>query len=247
METPLLEVRDVSVYFGSAVALADVSLSVLPGQRVALVGKNGAGKSTLLKSVSGLLRPSRGSVHLAGAELYRPFQRRAERQAFRSLGAVLQHGSFLYPQLTVRQNLEFYTSLFGTSDVAPQRGFDRLEALLRWADLLRHAEKRVGILSGGERQRVSFVRALLHEPRLLVLDEARTGLDAHGRALVDEAFQDSTSRGRAILFSTHDLEWVEAQADQIVVLERGKVVRHAARHETAFGELAALLRSEGEQ
>jgi ABC-type multidrug transport system ATPase subunit len=194
--------------FGRSTALREVDLEVEAGRCHVLFGRNGAGKSTLLLIAATLVRPSSGEILFGGAR----YEELGD-EVRRSVGLV-SHQSFLYPDLTVLENLEFYARLYGSS-ASPS------EALV-WADLDLRRHSPVRSLSRGMLQRLAVARALLHRPKLLLLDEPYTGLDALSSerlsARLDEA------RGEtAILLTTHDVERGVAVADRISILEGGRI------------------------
>jgi len=207
-----LVVEDVSRQYGRRRALTRVNLTCHAGEIVGLLGHNGAGKSTLLAILSTLLAPSSGRV------LYGQMTASDSGAALRSRLGMLGHDLFLYPELTARENLTFFARLYGCTDVpaAVDRAIDR--AFL--ADL---GDDLVSGFSRGMRQRLALERALLHEPRLLLLDEPFTGLDdASGQALVTRlrGLRDS---GRIVMIATHDLDLAEGLFDRTAILRDGRL------------------------
>ena len=207
-----LVVDDVSRNFGRRRALNRVSLACRAGEIIGLLGPNGAGKSTLLAILSTLLTPSSGDVHYgtATASTMGP--------ELRARLGLLGHDLYLYPELTARENLEFFASLYGCQHVRVLVG----EALDR-AGLGDRADDLVAGFSRGMRQRLALERALLHGPRLLLLDEPFTGLDdASGQALVDR-LKGLRQHGRIVLVATHDLDLAEGLFDRVAVLRDGRL------------------------
>ncbi|MBI3183653.1 MAG: ABC transporter ATP-binding protein [Myxococcales bacterium] len=198
-------------------ALAGVSFDIAPGEVVALIGPNGAGKSTLLRILTGLLLPSSGSARVAGLDVVedRPRSRAV-------VGAALSEDRGLSSRLTVRQNLAFYAALFGLSQREAASRTAELAERLEAKALL---ERRVRTLSTGEKARVILVRALLHQPRVLLLDELTRSLDPGAAVrLRRQVAQEVAGSGAAVLFASHDLSEVEAIASRVVLLDRGHVV-----------------------
>jgi nitrous oxidase accessory protein len=203
-----LTVAELRRRFGRAVAVDGLSLEVAAGEALALWGPNGAGKSTAIKCLLGLL-PCRGQVVIAGQDALR-----SGREARRAVGYVPQEVA-LHDDLTVLETARLYASL---KRVEPTEIEQRLEAL----GLADQAGKRIAALSGGMKQRLALALALLGNPRLLVLDEPTSNLDARGRDQVLQLLASARERGTAILFASHRLEEVEILADRVVVLDHGK-------------------------
>jgi len=208
-----LSIRDLSRNFGRRRALSHVSLDCNAGEIVGLLGPNGAGKSTLLAIVSTLAVPSSGNVFYG-------------RQTATQIGAmlrskigVLSHDLHLYSDLTARENLIFFGRLYGVPD-AESRALAALDRSLL-------AERGGDLVSGfsrGMRQRLALERALLHEPRLLLLDEPFTGLDDASTVSLIERLKELRSAGCIILLATHDLDTAEEVLDKAIVLRDGRFV-----------------------
>ncbi|RRD48533.1 ABC transporter ATP-binding protein [Arachnia propionica] len=188
-------------------AVDDVSLTIHPGEVVAILGPNGAGKTTTIDMILGLTRPDRGRVELFGNSPLREVQ--SGRAA-----AVLQTGGLL-PELTVVETLSMIGSLFDPS---------RVEECMRRARLLPIAHRQVSKCSGGEQQRVRFGLALLSDPDLLILDEPTAGMDVEARHAFWEEVRADAERGRTILFATHYLEEADGFADRIILMNHGRVI-----------------------
>jgi ABC-2 type transport system ATP-binding protein len=226
---PALEVESVSfAYARGAKALDDVALSVPMGSFTALLGPNGAGKTTLLSLVTRLFDARQGRIRVCGHDL-----RAAPRRALAAMGVVFQQLT-LDLDLTVEQNLRYGAALQGLSGRAARR---RIDEGLRRVGLADRRGAKARTLSGGLRRRVEIVRALLHEPRLLVLDEPTVGLDIDSRRqLVEDVHELCREQGLAVLWTTHLIDeiWPE---DRLVVLHRGRV--------QAGGSVREVLRQSG--
>lgn len=230
--TPALELHQVSHAFGARKALQDVSFAVPQGGFAVLLGLNGAGKTTLFSIVTRLYRARAGRVGVLGQEL-----EAAPLAALAAMGVVFQAPT-LDPELTVRQSMRYHGALHGLSRAEADA---RAEEELARLGMEGHVTRLVGTLSGGERRRIELARALLHRPRLLLLDEPTVGLDvpsrqailAHVRALCRE-------RGLAALWATHLLNEV-AEMDQLVVLHRGRVLRSDRAAEILSAEGSATV------
>jgi heme exporter protein A len=204
---------DVGRHFGRRKALSQVSFECHAGEIVGLLGPNGAGKSTLLSILATLLSPSTGRVEYgqttadaAGASLRR------------RLG-VLGHDLYLYPELTARENLEFFARLYGLDN--PRRA---VVAGLEHAALSARADDVVNGFSRGMRQRLALERALLHQPRLLLLDEPFTGLDQTSSAALAARLKGLRDAGCLILLATHDLEVAADIVSRVLFLRGGRLV-----------------------
>jgi ABC-2 type transport system ATP-binding protein len=210
----VLACREVSKRYGRTLALDRVSLQVEAGEMVALLGPNGAGKTTLFQLLTGLFVADAGSVEVLGADM-----RRDPVRALAQLGVVFQQPA-LDLNLSVRASLRFHADLHGLpwSVLRP-----RIDALLERFGLDVAAGDLGRNLSGGNRRKVELLRALLHEPRLLLMDEATVGLDPASRAqLLAEVLQARAERGLGVLWATHLVDEAE-RAQRVVVLHRGVV------------------------
>lgn len=207
-----LVVTSVKKEFGYHSVLKGIDLSVAEGEYVALMGSNGAGKTTLLRILAGLSNPTSGTASIAGVNL-----RKAGPGLRRRIGFV-SHESLLYPDLTGRENLAFHAQLFGVADLDEQLVV--LDELLDLAPIL---DRPAGVLSRGNRQRLTLARALLHAPRILLLDEPFTGLDEASTLRLLEILQRLVDDGRTVIMTTHDRAILEAGPRRLVVIEGGVV------------------------
>jgi heme exporter protein A len=206
-----LSVVDVARHYGRRKALSQISFTCDAGEIVGLLGPNGAGKSTLLNVLATLVTPSRGTVEYgqatgSGAEI-------------RRMIGMLGHDLFLYPELTARENLTFFAQLYGITDVA-----GTVAAALARAGLSDRADDFVSSFSRGMRQRVALERALLHDPRLILLDEPFTGLDQASTAALVARLQDRQRAGCLIVLATHDLDVAEGLLSRAIYLKDGRMV-----------------------
>ena len=216
----MIECRALSKRYGGITAIDGVSFMLAEGSRTALLGPNGAGKSTLLALLATLASPSSGEASIDGFDVAgAPVELR------RRIG-VMTHLPMVYEQLTPRENLGFFAALYGVPE--PER---RIEELLRAAGLWLRRDEPTEVLSRGYHQRLALVRALLHRPRVLLLDEPETGLDEEGLQLLDELMlrAPAAEGGRTtVLAATHRRDRVDAWADGVLVLERGRLVEEPA-------------------
>ncbi len=229
----LLEVEHVSKSYGTTRAVVDVSFSVAPGEIVGLLGPNGAGKSTTMKAILGLLQPELGSIRVLGHDMAHDGI-----AAKREMGYVPESPS-LYEFLTGAEYLDFVSDLYGL-DAATRTS--RIRQFLVGLELAGHENSLISGYSQGMKQKVALISALLHHPRLLVLDEPLNGLDPRAARVVKDLLRNMASAdGVGVVFSTHVLEIAEAICDRIVILSRGQVV--AAGTVSALRERAGLAGS----
>ena len=228
-ESLAVEIRGLGKLYGKRIALVDLTLTLAAGTFVALLGPNGAGKSTLFQLLSGLFVADSGEARVAGHSI-----RRDAVAALRHIGVVFQQPS-LDLDLTVEHNLRFHAALHGLPrSVATARITAGCIALGIDADRVRPARE----LSGGNRRKVELVRALLHRPAVLLMDEASVGLDPKSRHDLLAALRaDVAARGSCVLWATHLVEEAE-QADRVLVLHQGRLLADGSPAEVtaALGE-----------
>lgn len=201
--------------FGAVHALHDVSFTAADGRITGLLGHNGAGKSTTLRILSTVMRADSGRAAVDGRDC--AMEALAVR---RSLG-VLPHSSGLYAQLTGRENIEYYGRLHGLS-AAPLA--DSCDALIRRLGLGAVVQRRAKGYSQGERLKVALARALIHQPRTVILDEPTNGLDVNAVRMLRELIRELKASGCCVLFSSHVMQEVAALCDDIVIIAHGRVV-----------------------
>ncbi len=210
----MIEISHLSKSFGTVKAVQDLSFQVRKGELFAFLGINGAGKSTTINIMCGQLAKDAGRVCIDGADLDQDADR-----IKRSLGVVFQN-SVLDKHLSVRDNLESRAALYGISGKAFRERLEELADLLDFHDLLKRT---LGKLSGGQRRRIDIARALLHRPKILVLDEPTTGLDPQTRNLLWNVIHDLRKQENMTVFlTTHYMEEA-ADADYVVILDSGKI------------------------
>jgi ABC-2 type transport system ATP-binding protein len=209
----ILQVEALNVRYGTFHAVSNVSFNVKGGEIFGLLGPNGAGKTSTLSAVEGLLQPHSGHITVAGFNIKdKPLHARA------NMGVQLQATSF-QSELTVSEIIRLYAGIHGVDLPG-----DRLERILSDIKLEDAGTKRFGQLSGGQQQRVSLVIALIHDPRLVLLDEPTTGLDPQSRRQLWERMEAMREKGHAILLTTHSMEEAEAVCDRIAIIDHGKVI-----------------------
>lgn len=215
---PYIGVVGLKKSYGLKPILRNIDISIQAGERVALLGANGTGKTTLLRLLAGLTRPNAGIISIDGYDLLR------DTQAIRRLVGFVAHQPYLYEELTALENLLFFGHMYSVKHTQ-----ERALQLIQRVGLEKRMRERVSTLSRGQVQRLAWARALLHTPRLLLLDEPDTGLDQEGYALIDGLLQEHTAQGGTTLFTTHQLERALSLGTSIIVLNKGRVVY---RHDT---------------
>lgn len=213
-------VDDVSRSFGRRRALSHVTFQARQGAIVGLLGPNGAGKSTMLALLATLMRPTTGRIRFGDLDAS------GQASALRARIGVLGHDLFLYPELTARENLAFFAGLYASADAhaAAAAALDR-------ALLAARGDDPVGSFSRGMRQRVALERALIHDPRLVLLDEPFTGLDDASAAALVSRLQQLRNGAAIVILATHDLDLAEGLLDDAVFLRDGRIVEAVQRPE----------------
>jgi len=207
-----LSVVDVARHYGRRKALSQITFTCDAGEIVGLLGPNGAGKSTLLNILATLLAPSLGRVEYGSLTA-------ADGAALRAQIGMLGHDLFLYPELTARENLAFFGRLYALPDAARSAA-----SALDRAGLAERADDFVSGFSRGMRQRVALERALLHDPRLILLDEPFTGLDQTSTQALVERLKERQRAGCLIVLATHDLDVADRLLTRAIYLKNGRIV-----------------------
>lgn len=215
MSPPILEIESVRKRYGSTNALNGVSLTVRAGELFGLLGPNGAGKTTLLSIASGLLDADSGTVKLDG----RTFNRN-ERELRRLVGIGTQDLA-VYPDLTARENVLFFGNLYGLDRGALK---NRAEELLTAVGLHDRADHRAGTFSGGMKRRLNLAVAVVHSPKLLLLDEPTTGVDPQSRQLIFAIVKSLNAAGMTVVYTSHYMEEVQALCPRIAIVDGGRAI-----------------------
>lgn len=228
--TVLLSTERLTRRFAARHGAEDVSVCLNEGEIVGLAGLNGAGKSTTLAMLAGVLRPTSGKVMVAGKNLFRDHLSR------RRIGFAPDHPP-LYPELTVREYLDFSASLRGLKNAAARKAVDRVMERSRLNDVGRRL---IRTLSRGYQQRVGLAQALVHDPSILLLDEPTEGLDqeqtAHFRQLIADGPQ-----SRTVLLSTHQMDVIAGLCNRLLILHEGRLVSDTPLDSETTAELQSLF------
>ncbi len=214
--TSIVEISNLThIYSGDLKALDSLSFTVEKGEILALLGPNGAGKSTTVKMITGILKPTSGSVKVAGHEVSENLD------AIRKLIGFMPQETALYRDLTAYEALEYHAELYGVPKREVQ---ERITRMLELSGLTHRKDDLVRTYSGGMKRRLALVRSILHDSELLILDEMSLGVDVQSRNLIWNQVRKMKDEGRTIIFCTNYMDEAEALADRVVVIDNGQLV-----------------------
>ena len=223
----MIEVKDLRKSFGQTVAVDGVSFEASPGEIFGLLGPNGAGKTTTLNCICGLLRPASGEIRVMGRDMLRDGA-----SARRNLGVVPQDLA-LYEDLSARENLEYWGAASGLRNPLLHK---RASSVLEITGLAERAKEPVKRFSGGMKRRLNFGCGILHQPKLLLLDEPTVGVDPQSRVRLLELVREQARSGACVLYTTHYMEEAEALCDRLAIVDGGKIIAQGT-----LRELRALM------
>ncbi|MFR4287227.1 MAG: ABC transporter ATP-binding protein [Enterococcus italicus] len=229
----ILEVQNVQKKIGSKVIIDEVSFHVPKGKIVGLLGPNGAGKTTLIRMIVGLMRLSQGEITIANHSLKKTY-----RQAIAEVGAIVENPEF-YNYMSGMDNLMQYARM-SKKKVTPEE----ILAIIKQVHLEDHIGKKVKTYSLGMRQRLGVAQALIHHPSLLVLDEPMNGLDPMGMKEFREMIRDLKNQGLSVILSSHQLSDIELVADELVIVQNGKVTHQVSMNELKNQQLTMIIESQ---
>lgn len=225
---PLIETQNLTKRYGEKTAVDGVSLQVHGGEIFGFLGPNGAGKTTTIKMIVGLLQPSSGTVKVAGYDV------QAQSLQAKAASGYVPDSPNLYPKLTARELLRFVGDLYGLESSQVER---RSDELLRLFDLSAASDDTIDSYSHGMQQKTALATALVHDPRVLVLDEPTVGLDPKSARLIKDILRQMAERGAAVFLSTHILEIAERMCDRIGIISQGRLIASGT-----MGDLRSLGR-----
>jgi ABC-2 type transport system ATP-binding protein len=211
----LIQTRNLVKRYGDKIAVNNVSFDVRSGEVFGFLGPNGAGKTTTIKMIVGLLQPTSGSVQVAGHDVA------ADPLAAKAASGYVPDTPNLYAKLSARELLRFVADLYSLDRAHAAR---RIDELLRMFDLAGAADDTIDSYSHGMQQKTSLATALMHDPRVLVLDEPTVGLDPKSARLIKDILRQMADRGSAVMLSTHILEIAERMCDRIGIINRGELI-----------------------
>jgi len=229
----IIRATGVTQRFGSLTAVSDVSFNVSAGDIVGLAGSDGAGKTTLLRMLATMLAPSSGTIRVGGLDVVR------ERSGVKEMIGYMPQRFGLYPDLTVAENLDFFMDIYGIAGEERRR---RRERYLGFSNLLPFVDRRAGDLSGGMKQKLGLACVLVHEPRVLILDEPTNGVDPVSRQEFWQILAEMKQAGMTILVSTAYLDEGE-RCDRLLLMHNGRILADAAPAEVRaeFASLEAAM------
>ncbi len=208
----MIEIENVVKEFGRKGVINGIDLRIEKGDYLVILGPNGAGKTTLLKLISTLLRPSEGTIKIDGYDV-----KEDGLEVRRRIG-VLGHVSYLYDELSAFENLRFYAKMYGVT-----LGLEEIRAILSRVKLAHRMNDLVGTYSRGMKQRLAIARAIIHKPKILLLDEPYTGLDLNGRKILTDMLRAFQKQGITTVMVTHDIERGYEMGNRLAVIIDGKI------------------------
>jgi ABC-2 type transport system ATP-binding protein len=222
MPSGSIVVRSVTKTFGRKVAVNNISMRVGAGEILGLLGPNGSGKSTTMRMIMGIMKPDSGSISLCDIDVLR------QPTDSKRLVGYVPESPYLYEYLTASEYLDFVGTAYG---IAPDDRRERVSELLDALQMSEHINEVMSGFSQGMKQKIAFTAALLHRPRVLVLDESLNGLDPRSAKIIKEILNRLSAEGVAILFSTHVLEIAEAVCHSIVIMNEGRIIAEGTAQE----------------
>lgn len=242
MTTPIMELKNIEKHFGQIIALAGVSLTLMPGECHCLLGDNGAGKSTFIKTMSGVHKPTKGEIFFDG----KPMDFDDPRDAINAGIATVYQDLAMIPLMSIARN--FFMGNEPLRGIGPFKFFDHahanavtMEEMRRMGINLRGPDQAVGTLSGGERQTVAIARAVYFGAKVLILDEPTSALGVRQTANVLATVDKVRSKGVAVVFITHNVRHAMAVGDRFTVLNRGQTLGTAKRGEVTPEALQDMM------
>ena len=216
MESPIIQIKSLSKQYRDAdnFSVDKLSLDVKKGEIFGLLGPNGAGKTTLISMLCGLIKPTSGEFSINGLSY-----KNDSKNIKKIIGVVPQEYA-LYPTLTARENLEYFGAMYGL------KGNDLKEKVVESLDylgLLKFADKKIDTFSGGMKRRINLIAGILHEPKVLFLDEPTVGVDVHSKNAIIEYLQQLNKKGTTIIYTSHHLSEAEDFCTHIAIVDRGKI------------------------
>lgn len=214
-------------------ALTNLSLQIKKGEIFGLLGPNGAGKTTLISILTGLIKPSSGRIKIEGYETAKDILK------IRELIGVVPQEYALYPKLTAKENLQFFGSMYGVKNPELKR---KIEEGISKLGLSKYANKRIETFSGGMKRRINLLAGVLHEPKVIFLDEPTVGVDVHSKAFIIDYLQKLNKNGTTIIYSSHILHEAQEFCSRVAIIDNGEIQIEGQTQEVLLskGELKTL-------
>jgi ABC-2 type transport system ATP-binding protein len=217
-----LEVKGLKKSYKKQIAVDGIDFSLNEGEIFGLLGPNGAGKSTTISMLAGLIKPSGGDITMEGRSILK-----VPNEIKKIMGLVPQEIA-LYPTLSARENLKFWGRMYGMDSV---RLKERMDDVLRILGLTERADHRIDTYSGGMKRRINIGAALLHQPKLLIMDEPTVGIDPQSRKHILDMVLDLNRQGMTILYTSHYMEEVEYLCHRVAIMDRGRIIASGTKEE----------------
>ncbi|MBB6499139.1 ABC transporter ATP-binding protein [Pedobacter cryoconitis] len=214
-ETPLIQIRNLSKSYGSKLVLKNISLDILPGQVIGYIGPNGAGKSTTVKILTGLIPDFEGEVIIDGMSMA------DNPQEIKKLIGYVPENAEIYDVLTPMEYLDFIGKLYGMEEAMLQ---DRAKKLLAAFGLAANKDDRMDTFSKGMKQKVLLISGIIHNPKIIILDEPLSGLDANAVIMIKELILRLSKEGKTIFYCSHMMDVVEKVSDRILLINKGEII-----------------------
>jgi len=215
MKETILEARNLVKKYGDFTAVKDVNLAIQEGEILGLLGPNGAGKTTIISMVTGLLEPTSGHITVDGLDL------QTDTNAVKAKLGLVPQELALYPTLSARDNLDFFGSIYG---LGGKHLRERVDAVLEMVELTERADEAIDTYSGGMKRRVNIAAGLLHQPKVLLLDEPTVGVDPQSRNAIFEGVEALNRAGMTVIYTTHYMEEAQRLCHRVAVIDEGQII-----------------------
>jgi ABC-2 type transport system ATP-binding protein len=215
MKETILEARNLVRKYGDLTAVKDVNLAIQEGEILGLLGPNGAGKTTIISMITGLLEPTSGQITVDGLDL------QADTNAVKAKLGLVPQELALYPTLSARDNLSFFGSIYG---LRGKHLRERVDAMLEMVELTERADEAIETYSGGMKRRINIAAGLLHQPKVLLLDEPTVGVDPQSRNAIFEAVEALNRAGMTVIYTTHYMEEAQRLCHRVAIIDEGQII-----------------------
>jgi ABC-2 type transport system ATP-binding protein len=215
MKATILEARNLVKKYGDLTAVKDVNLAIQEGEILGLLGPNGAGKTTIISMITGLLEPTSGCITVDGLDLG------TDSNAVKAKLGLVPQELALYPTLSARDNLAFFGSIYGLGGKDLR---ERVDAMLEMVTLVERADEAIETYSGGMKRRVNIAAGLLHQPKVLLLDEPTVGVDPQSRNAIFEAVEALNRAGMTVVYTTHYMEEAQRLCHRVAIIDEGQII-----------------------